>query len=148
LKPLHLDPSAISISYGAHYDETCGYSGRCNAYNGGYPIFDLAGTVVHATKVVLYPDYKPNLKHDICLIQVPDMNLDGRKASAAILSARHIDQIMPGDLLNTVNCSIAGWGKTERFGQSPVILSVPEFSNDRIREIYFDFIVWVTKVKN
>jgi len=79
---------------------------------------------------VLYPDYHPNLKHDICLIQVPDMNLDGIKASAATLSARHIDQIMPGDLLKGAKCSIAGWGKTETFGQSPVVLSVPELSTD------------------
>ena len=50
------------------------------------------------------------------------MDLVGPKASAALL---YPYENLPGDLLRGSNCTIAGWGKTERNGQSPVILSAP-----------------------
>ena len=69
-------PSAVSFSIGAHYDETCGYSHRCNEYSGSYR--HIRGTVVKAKKIVVHPDYHVRLSWDFCLVQVEPMNLDGR----------------------------------------------------------------------
>jgi len=48
-----VDVSTVSFAVGAHYDETCDYSGVCNPYNGHYPIKSLAGTVVNTRRRVL-----------------------------------------------------------------------------------------------
>ena len=70
-----LPVSAVSFSIGAHYDETCGYSHRCNKYSGVYE--HLTGTVVKAKKIVVHPDYHYRLYWDFCLVQVAPIQFDG-----------------------------------------------------------------------
>jgi len=55
------------------------------------------------------------------------MGLDGQKAKAAVLSDRHIDEILPGNMLQSAKCRIVGWGNTDprTYKQSSVVLSAP-----------------------
>ena len=68
--------------------------------------------------MILHPDYKRLFNWDFCLIEVDDIPLDGTTAAVATLSPNHI-----GDFPTDANCAVAGWGKTEQHGQSPVVLS-------------------------
>ena len=81
--------STMSFSIGAHHDETCEYSHRCNEYTGRYK--HVYGTVVQAKKIVRHKDYHVRLYWDFCLVQVDPMQLNGRT----------VDRIyLPGSVYN------------------------------------------------
>ena len=72
---LTIAPDEISFAVGAHYDQTCDHSARCNEYTGAYR--NVTGDIVRALRVEVHPKYNTkSLAWDVCLIQVETMALD------------------------------------------------------------------------
>ena len=114
-----ISPTDMSVSVGTHYDASCDYSELCNMYTGSYN--HITGTVVNVRALILHPNFeRRTFGWNMCLVEVDDIPLNHNIATAAILPSIHI-----GDIPMNPDCFVVGWGQTESYGQSPVILSTP-----------------------